>query len=237
MAEPRRGADDGAPAEVGDADLWRCRGAAGSERGDGLFLAQSLDGEIVGDLAGQQAEGRVELVGGEEAKHVGGDPLAQADFDAGVRLAEAGQQPGDVEVARRRERPDPDTPAHDAAKLIDLLTCTVHFRQDAASASSDRLSRLGRADPAARALEQRSSQLLLEPADLVRERRLGDAELFRGAGEVAVSSHRLDSSQLPELHGNNRRTRSLPCELCIASLDTSGHPRPMGQLGLNRCGR
>jgi hypothetical protein len=51
---------------------------------------------------------------------------------------------------------------------------------------------------------------LLEPPDLVRQRRLGDVELLRGAREMAEAGHRLDGSQLPKLHSNDRRTRSLP---------------------------
>jgi hypothetical protein len=127
-----------------------------------------------------------------------------------VCLAEAGQQPGNVEAARRQQRSDPDTPAHDAAKLFYFLLRSVHSRQDAASPSSDRLSRLGWPDSSARALEQRGPKLLLDPPDLVRKRRLGDAQLLRGTREVAVPGHRLDGSQLPELHRNDRRRRSLP---------------------------
>jgi hypothetical protein len=85
------GRDDCVPAEVSDADVRSRWGAVGGERGDHLVLAHAFEGEVVGDFAGQQAEGGVELVGGEEAKHVGGDALAQADLDAGVRLAEAGE--------------------------------------------------------------------------------------------------------------------------------------------------
>src|SRR5512132_1064078 len=84
------GRDDRVLAQVGDADVWSGWAAVGSEDGDHLLLAQSLDGEVVADLAVEEAEGGVQLVGGKEAQHVGGDALAQADLDAGVRLAEAG---------------------------------------------------------------------------------------------------------------------------------------------------
>ena len=168
-----------------------------------------LDGELVGDLAGQQAEGGVELVGGEEAEHVGGDALAEADLDAGVGVAEAGEQPGDVEVAGGQERADPDASAQDAAKLVDLRARGVDLGEDPAGASGDRHAGFGRGDAPARALEQRGAQLALEPADLVRQRRLGEVELLGGAREVAVPRHRLHASQLPELHPNDRRTRSL----------------------------
>ena len=142
-------------------------------------------------------------------QHVGGDALAQADLDARVGLAEAREQPGDVDVAGGQERADPDATAQDAAQLVDLRARAVDLREDAAGSRGDRLSCLGRGDAAARALEQRGAELLLEPPDLVRQRRLREVELLRGAREVTVPRHRLDASQLPELHANDRRTRSL----------------------------
>jgi hypothetical protein len=54
-------------AEVGDADVWSWRGAVGGEDGDHLLPAQSLNSEVVANLAGEKAEGGVQLVGGEEA--------------------------------------------------------------------------------------------------------------------------------------------------------------------------
>ena len=109
----------------------------------------------------------------------------------GWALAEAGEQPGDVEVAGGQQRADPDAPAQHAAQLVDLGARAVDLGEDAAGARGDRLPGLGRGDAAARALEQRRAELLLEPADLVRQRRLGDVELLRGAREVAVPRHRL----------------------------------------------
>ena len=209
MDEPRRGATSACPSEVCDADRRARRRAVGGERGDDLLVGQPLGGEIVGDLAGQQAEGGVELVGGDVAEHVGGDALAEADLDARMGAAEAGEQAGDVEVAGGQERPDPDAPAQDAAELVDLLARGVDLGKDPACTRRDGAARVRRNHAAARAFEQRRSQLLLEPPDLVRQCRLGEVELLGGAREVAVPRHRLHASQLPELHGNDRRTRSL----------------------------
>jgi hypothetical protein len=160
MVEPRRGATIGCRRR--SATPTRGARGVGGEDGDHLLLGQSLDGEVLGDLAGEQAEGGVELVGDKEAQHVGGDALAHADLDAGVRLGEAGQQLGDVDVSGRPERSDPDAPAQDPAKLVDFLACTVDFGQDAASTSGDRLPRLGRADATARALDARRVALRRE---------------------------------------------------------------------------
>ena len=65
-------------AEVGDPDLGRRRRAVGGEGGDYLDVTQSVTSELVGKVARQQADGRVKLIGSEEAEHVGGDTLAEA---------------------------------------------------------------------------------------------------------------------------------------------------------------
>ena len=145
MAEPRRGATIRCPARSATVTCGAGGARSGAKAATTSSSAQPLGGELVGGLAGQQAEGGVELVGGEEAEHVGGDALAQADLDARVRAAEAGQQAGDVEVAGGQERPDPDAPAQDAAQLVDLLAGGVDLGQDAAGARGDREARLGRA--------------------------------------------------------------------------------------------
>jgi hypothetical protein len=199
--------DERVSAEIGDAHLSSRWCAVGSERGDHFLVSQSLDGELVGDLAGQEAEGGVKLVGGEQAEHVGGDALTETDLDAGVGAAEAGEQPGDVEVAGGQKWSDPDAPAHDAPKLVDLFARGIDLGEDTPGSRGDGVACLGGGDAAARALEQRGAQFLLEPSDLVRERRLGEVELRRGAREMAVPRHRLNASQLPKLHANDRKTR------------------------------
>jgi len=74
----------------------------------------------------------------------------------------------------------------------------VDLGEHAPRARRDRLAGLGRRDAAARALEELGAELGLEPANLVRERRLGDVELLGGAGEVPVAGDRLGIDQLPE---------------------------------------
>ena len=195
--------------EVGDGDVRSRWGAIGGEGGDHFLVGQSLDRECVGDLAAQQTERGIELVGAEKAQHVGGNALAQTDFDTWVCLAEAGEQPGDVKPACGQERSDPDPSAQHAAKLVDLFAGGLHFGEHPAGSRCDRLPRLGRGHAAAGALEQRGAELLFEPLDLMRERRLREVELLSGAREVAVARYRLHASQLPQLHANDRNTRLL----------------------------
>jgi hypothetical protein len=119
-------------------------GAIGGEGGDHFLVGQPLDRECVGDLAAQQTERGIELVGAEKAQHVGGDALAQTDFDTGVRLAEAGEHPRDVEIAGGQQRSDPDASAQNTAKLVDFFAGGLHFREHTAGSRGDRGSRLGR---------------------------------------------------------------------------------------------
>jgi hypothetical protein len=159
--------DDRLPVELGHADLGGPWGTVGGEGGDDLVVTQSLGGHIGGRFIGEQREGDVELVG-QEAEHVGGDTLAEADLDVRVSWAETREQPGNVDVARGKERSDPDAPAQDTPELVDLLTRTVQLHENTTSASGDDESCLGRSDATARALEQQCSQLAFEPSDLVR---------------------------------------------------------------------
>ncbi len=209
MAEPRRGATIACSAR--SATVTRLAGGArsGAKAATTSSELRRSNRELVGQLSRQEAEGGVELVGGEKAEHVAGDALAQADLDARVRSTEAREQPGDVEAAGRQQRSDPDAPPQDAAQLVDLLARGVDLREHAARSRGEGVSRLGGHDAAAGALEERRAELALEPLDLVGERRLGDVELRCGAGEVAVARDRFDASQLSELHGNDRRSRSL----------------------------
>ena len=126
-----------------------------------------------------------------------------------VRLAEPREQAGNVEVPGGHERSDPDPPPEHAAQLVDLRAGGVHLREHTPGARGDRLARLGGDHAAAACAEQRRSQLGFEPPYLVRQRRLSEMEFLRGAREVTVPRHRLDASQLPQLHTNERRPRSL----------------------------
>jgi hypothetical protein len=168
IAEPRRGAMIACRARSATV-TWGTRwGAVGSEGDHHFVVAQSLDREFLGRLAGEQTKGGVQLIGGESAEHVGGDALAEADLHARVGLTEACEQAGDVDVAGGQERPDPDASAQDAAELVDLLANTVNLSEDMAGSNGDELSGLGWGDAPARAFEQCCAQLALEPSYLVR---------------------------------------------------------------------
>ena len=134
----------------------------------------------------------------------------EGDVDARVVVAEAGQKGRHrVYRARRQQRPDRYPSLDEALQIVDLLPHTVHLGEHAARAFRDRLARLRGHDGPARPREELGAELRLEPADLVRERRLGDVQLLRGAGDVPVPGHRFRVSQLPDLHVIDRKSRSI----------------------------
>ena len=117
-----------------------------------------------------------------------------------MSAAEPCQQPRHVDVTGREQCANPNVPAQDATQLVDLLACTVQLGQDAPGPTGDDLSGLGRQDTAARPLEQRCSELVLQPLDLVGEGRLGEVQFLSSPREVAAASDGLDAYQLPQFH-------------------------------------
>ena len=83
---------------------------------------------------------------------------------------------------------------------VDLVAHAVELGDHPPRPGGDRLPGLGRRDPPAGALEELGAELGLEPADLVRERRLRDVQLLGGAGEVAMAGDGLDVGELAQLH-------------------------------------
>ena len=65
--------------------------------------------------------------------------------------------------------------------------------------AATRLAGLSRFDRSGRAAQQLDAELALELAHLVRQGRLGDVKLVRGAGEMAVARHGLEVAKLTNL--------------------------------------
>ena len=118
----------------------------------------------------------------------------------GNACVEAGEHRGHLDPAGRQQSADRDPAADQAAQLVELAAHPVDLGEHAPGPRGHRLPGLGRDDAAAGALEQLGAELGLEPADLVRERRLGDVKLLGGAGEVAVAGDRLGVDELAQLH-------------------------------------
>ena len=91
-------------------------------------------------------------------------------------------------------------PGPDAGERLHLRAGGVDLGQDPASAGDKRPARLGDRDFARGPLDQGQAHLLLEPADLLRQRRLGDVLARRGPCEVLLVSERDEVAQLSKFH-------------------------------------
>jgi len=187
-----------------------------------LLVVERLEPEIglrarpIGDadveLAGVQR--RDDLVGGELVDpHLHGRMAAEEDRDA-VR------DQADVEGVRRTDAHPPREPATARAQRRDAL---VDLAQCARRVGEEQLARLGRHHLAADALEERLADLLLELADLVRERRLGDVDVRRGAREAQAVGQGHEVAQVSQLHGNPV-IESMPSIISMAKDHLSSPP-------------
>ena len=83
-----------------------------------------------------------------------------------------------------------------ARGLLELLD----FGHDAARTRRGLAPGRGQHDLARRAFDQRHAQLLLQQLDLPTQRRLGDVQHFRGAGEIALVGHSHEIFELTDVH-------------------------------------
>ena len=105
----------------------------------------------------------------------------------------------DVQVGRRREA-DVELPDLAAAGALRRAHRALGLREYLPHLVGERLPRGRDLDAPLRAMEERESQLLLELADLLAERRLRDAEAAGGAPEVQLLRHGEEVAQVAELH-------------------------------------
>ena len=100
--------------------------------------------------------------------------------------------------------------------LVDLL-------QGPHREGEEQLAGLGRDDLLADAVEERLADLVLELADLVRERRLGDVHALGGAGEAEALGEGDEVAKMPQLHGNPD-VESMPSIISMAIDHLSAAP-------------
>jgi hypothetical protein len=72
--------------------------------------------------------------------------------------------------------------------------------KDASGLAQEQLPGLGQLDGAARPDQERPAQLAFQVLDLLRERRLGDAEALRGAPEVPLLGDGDEVTEVAQLH-------------------------------------
>jgi hypothetical protein len=155
--------------------------------------------EPVGRL-GLEREGQVEATVGEALDHPLRGPLAEAQLDGRERGAEAGEQRRNIELAAEQQRADRDPASHQPSQLVDLAAQGLGLGDDPARPGGDELARLGWLHRAGRPPQQLDAELRFEPPHLAGERGLGDVEVVRRTGEVAVVHDAFEVAELADLH-------------------------------------
>ena len=126
-----------------------------------------------------------------------------------------GGQRREHRVGRRAGEADGEAAVLAARGAARVLDRGVDGGEDLARALEQHLAGGRELDAARGAVEQRLSELGLEAADLLRERRLGDVQAFGGAAEVPLLGDGDEVAQVPELHG-----QPLPFIFKTYSIDT-----------------
>src|SRR4029077_15849160 len=191
------------PVEFGDGVV-----AAGADHPRVLEHGHRLDDVI---RLGIVDEGQVETPLAEAIRSGRIVDRAQDHLDPGILVAEGPQ--GERHDLGRRRLGDADAHPYALAafRFLGVGGDRLDLAQSAPGPAADRLARRGRAHlPAATGpVEQRPAQRRLERRDLMRQRRLGIAELGRGPPERAQVRHREDGAQLAEANAAfNRIYRS-----------------------------
>jgi hypothetical protein len=114
-----------------------------------------------------------------------------------------GQQVSETERARRVDRPEADRARGQLRELVDRLTNRPRGAQRRARVRQRGGAHGSRRHLAAGAVQQLLAKLMLEPADLRRDGRLGDADASRGAGEAALLGDCDEVFELAQLHNES----------------------------------
>lgn len=109
------------------------------------------------------------------------------------------QRPHQVGGEGRRDR-DAQRASTQLPHVVDRAPPRLEVLQRAPRMLQIGDARVGQADRAARAIEQRRAQRVLELADLLRQRRLRDVQRLGRAREVAVFGHREEIPDVPQQH-------------------------------------
>ena len=131
--------------------------------------------------------------------------MAQGEPDAGVLGVEDGQRRGQPERVGRR-RGDARVAAHDARVLVHRRPGGGHLGQDRVRALEQVGARRGQLDALRRPRQQQDAELLLEAADLLRDRGLREVQGVGGPGHVPMPGDRGEGLELAQVHGGAQAT-------------------------------
>jgi len=204
--------DERLAGQVPEADprLRRPRILRGEPVARGQGHHQRLDGQdVVGEAAllryGATHEADVELPRGDLLGQGGGIALVDLEVHVGMRLAEAPDQLrcGAVQPCRTGE-PDGQRAGHAQRGARAAFDGVPDPRHDSLGLLAEGASPGGELDAARQPAEQRVAELTLQLLDLLRERRLLDAEGAGGTRQVAVLRHGQEVAQVSQLHRSPR---------------------------------
>ena len=134
----------------------------------------------------QRDQAGLELAVAHGVGHLGGVLADDAHADVGWRARKSCDQVAEQVVVGAAERAEGDGPAREVAHLAHRLGGLARGGQRALGVRAQQPARLGQLEPPAGAREQRHAELGLEPADLLRQARLGHVQRLGGGGERAV---------------------------------------------------
>ncbi len=136
------------------------------------------------DPLGDREEGEFELVDPEHLGQLLAGLLADGELDRRMALVEDGQNHRDVDRPHGVHDADRHPSGLDAAQPLHLVVGGVDLGQDPPGAVDEAVTGLGHRHPPRRPLHQGQADLVLEPADLLGECRLGDVLAGGGPGEM-----------------------------------------------------
>jgi hypothetical protein len=117
-----------------------------------------------------------------------------------VGTAEVGDQRRGVHGTDRRDAADAQRAPDQSLERVKVGAHAVHLSERAPPSRQYELARLGHVDATGGAPQQLDAQPTLEPAHLLRDRRLCDVEVQRGLGERAAAGDGVQVVKLAELH-------------------------------------
>ena len=145
---------------------------------------------------GHRQERQVEHVVAQHLGHFLARLLPNRELDPRMALMEDGQGQRNVNGAHRVHGADHHVPAAHPGERLHLGGRGVDLGQDPPRAGHQRPPCLGHRHPPRGPLDQGQTDLLLEPVDLLGERRLGDVRARRGSREMPLVGEGDEVAQL-----------------------------------------
>src|SRR2546427_2747579 len=149
-----------------------------------------------------------------EVEHPGQDrlrvPNREAHRDARVALLEPIEEAGDVVLARRTARADPQLARPQSGQAVHRVARAIDEVEDPLRKRVERVSRVRQDDPASRPVEQGHPQVMFEPPDLLGDRGLADPESLRGFADALVQRDQMKRVQRGQRDGAPLPVLSMP---------------------------